>query len=199
MIGRMDAALGNILALLDELEIDEHTVVMFSSDNGPEDEDSADPNFFASAGPLRGAKGSLWEGGIRVPLLVRWPGRTPAGRVTDRVAAFQDVMPTLAELSKAACPKTDGISMVPMLTGKSRQQERHEYLYFYMPMRGGSEAVRLGKWKGIRLGTNTDPAAPVRLFDLAKDVGETVDVAHMHPAIVHRMKQIMDAAYTPLE
>jgi len=108
-------------------------------------------------------------------------------------------LPTLAELSKAASPRTDGISLMPLLAGKLEQQERHDHLYFNLPMRGGLEAVRLGKWKGIRQGTATDPAAPVRLFDLEKDVAESTDLAHLHPEIVQRVKQLMEASYTPLE
>ncbi|MHC4141151.1 MAG: arylsulfatase [Planctomycetota bacterium] len=188
-----------ILDLLTRLDLDDDTIVMFSSDNGATyDIGGADSPFFESAGPLRGRKGSVWEGGIRAPLVARWPSRIEPGRVTDHVSAFWDLLPTLMDLARAETPSgLDGISYAPTLLGDSAQQ-RHEYLYWEFPSKGysGQQAVRLDDWKGVRRRMHRGNTA-VALFNLADDVGERNDVAPLHPEIVERIERIMRDAHTP--
>ena len=189
MITRMDRDIGRLLDLLRELGLDQDTLVMFSSDNGPCSAGGQDYRFFNSQGPLRGTKGGLYEGGIRVPMIARWPGKIEAGTVNDHVSAFWDVLPTFAELAGVA-PRddTDGISMVPTLLGRDNEQRQHEYLYWEYR---GAQAVRMGDWKAVR--TN---GGDVELFNLKADIGEKSDVAAAHPDVVARAKRIMEAATT---
>ena len=172
MITRMDGDVGRLLDLLDDLGIDDDTIVFFTSDNGPHREGNSDPDFFDSNGPLRGIKRDLYEGGIRVPMIVRWPGHVPAGESDDQVWAFWDVLPTLAELAGAAdaVPSDiDGLSMLPAILGPDaagRPQEDHESLYWeFHEGRASKQAVRMGDWKGVRL----SPSGPLELYDLATD------------------------------
>lgn len=196
MITRLDRDIGRVLDRLHEHGLDEHTIVFFSSDNGPHKEGGADPTFFHSSGPLRGIKRDLYEGGIRVPMIVRWPGHVPTGTTNDLPWAFWDVLPTLAELTGAqAPPGLDGISVVPALLGREkagRDQSRHEYLYWEFHERGFKQAVRAGDWKAIRFGVG----GRVELYDLSKDLGETTEVAKDHPDIVARLTAYMDQART---
>ena len=176
MIERLDGDVGRILDKLHERGIDENTIVFFTSDNGPHREGGHDPDFFQSRGPLRGIKRDLYEGGIRVPTLARWPGEIEPGQVSDQTWAFWDVLPTLAELGGAAAPSDiDGISMVPALLGKP--QEQHEYLYWEFHERGFRQAIRMGDWKGVRLANG----AKIELYDLAKDLGEKNNIAGEQP------------------
>src|SRR5207245_6528193 len=132
----------------------ENTIVCFTSDNGPHREGGADPNFFRSAGPLRGIKRSLHEGGVRVPMIVRWSGKIRPGTVSDQVWAFWDVLPTVAELAGAkAPPGLDGLSVVPALRGKGRQRQ-HEFLYWEFHEQGFQQGVRMGDWKAVRTKLN---------------------------------------------
>jgi arylsulfatase A-like enzyme len=144
---------------------------------------------------MRGAKGQLWEGGIRVPMLARWPGRVPAGRTCDLPTAFWDFLPTAAELAGARLPPdVDGVSIVPTLLGQ--QQESRPPLYWEQIRRNQlSKAVRVGTWKGYQ------PAAdqPVQLYDLRSDPAETKDVASENPQTVARIEAIMAAAHTDTE
>lgn len=198
MITHMDRGIGQIMKLVTELGLDEDTLVMFSSDNGPTYNrlGGSDSDFFASAGPLRGLKGSLYEGGIRVPMVARWPGRIKPGTVTDHVSAFWDVLPTLCDVAGAPKPKDiDGISFAPTLLGR-REQKAHEYLYWEFPAYGGQQVVRLGNWKGVRQGMQKGNMK-IELYDLAKDVGEKTDVAAEHPKIVGRIRKIMREARVP--
>ena len=193
MITRMDRDIGRLLALLTDLRIADDTVVFFTSDNGPSWVGGADPDFFESRGGLRGRKAQLWEGGIRVPLIARWPGRIAAGSVSDFPSAFQDFMPTFAELAGTRPPPgLDGVSLVPTLTGSPDRQTPHEYLYW--EFRGG-QAVRLGDWKAIRAG----PDEPIGLYDLVADPTESTDVAAEHPDIVARIATIMTEGRTESE
>ncbi len=194
MITRLDRDIGRILDRLSELKLADTTIVFFSSDNGPHKEGGADPKFFQSSGPLRGLKRDLYEGGIRVPMIVRWPGPVAAGTTTDLACAFWDVLPTLAELAGVATPTTlDGISLVPTLIGPAaagREQPRHDFLYWEFHERGFKQAVRAGDWKAIRFGI----AGPVELYNLADDPAETKDLAHEKPDVVKRLTQQMDSA-----
>jgi arylsulfatase len=198
MITRMDRSVGRILDLLKKLNLDERTVVFFSSDNGPVHGGvgGSDSAFFASAGPLRGLKGSLYEGGIRVPFLARWPGHIKPGTVSDLPCAAYDVLPTLCELTGARAPKdSDGISLVPTLLGKPGQK-KHAFLYWEFPGYGGQQAVRLGDWKGVRQELRKGRTA-IQLYNLARDIGERDDVAGRHPDVVRRIERIMADSHRP--
>jgi arylsulfatase A-like enzyme len=195
MVTRMDEHVGRLADLVKELGLDSNTLILFTSDNGPSAEGSHSVDFFDSNGPFRGVKRELYEGAIRVPMIARWPGRVPAGRTSEQVWAFWDVLPTLAEL--AGLPPVsgvDGISMAPALTG-GEQAQQHEYLYWdYAHVRGTfSQALRTGNWKGIRNG----PGARLELYDVVQDPGETTDLAERHPAVVARIEALIEQAYTP--
>ena len=196
MITRMDADVGRLLALLKKLNLDEKTILFFTSDNGPHREGGNDPDFNDSNGPLRGIKRDLYEGGIRVPLLVRWPGKVPAGTTSDFVGAFWDVLPTLAELGGAKAPSgLDGLSFVPTLLAKGANQKQHESLYWAFYERGGARALRMGKWKAVE----QPLGKPVQLYDLDGDLGEQMDVAAQHADVVAKARKRMDEAHTPSE
>ncbi|WP_169980652.1 arylsulfatase [Tautonia rosea] len=206
MIARMDRDIGRLLASLDDLGIDDDTIIFFTSDNGPHREGGPEysPDFFNSNGPLRGIKRDLYEGGIRVPMLVRWPGHVPAGKVSDQVWTFWDVPPTLAELAGSSAvaelpDDLDGISLVPTLLGPEaagREQERHEFLYWeFHEGRASKQAARMGDWKGVRLA----PDGPLELYDLANDLGETTDVSADHPKIVSAITHYLDTERTESE
>jgi arylsulfatase A-like enzyme len=196
MITRMDRDIGRILDQLKELQLDENTIVMFTSDNGPHLEGGGDPGFFRSSGPLTGRKRDLYEGGIRVPMLARWPGRIKAGSVTDHPSAFWDVLATCAELAGADAPEgLDGISFVPTLLGTG-QQRKHRFMYWEFHERGYTEqAVRMGKWKAVRHGPNQ----PLELYDLANDVSERNDVASANLDVVQTLEVYLETARTPSE
>jgi len=196
MITQLDDYIGEILNKLEELGIAGNTIVIFTSDNGPHQEAGADPDFFNSNGHLRGYKRDLYEGGIRVPMLVRWPGKIKAGTITDHLSAFWDVMPTLAELTGAEVPENiDGISFLPTLLDRKRQKQ-HDYLYWEFHEQGGKIAVRTGNWKGVKLNVNKDPQAKIELYDLSKDPGETTDVSSAYPDVVNRINDIIKQAHT---
>ncbi len=195
MITRMDTDVGKILARLKEYDIDDHTIVFFSSDNGPHAEGGNDPDFQDSNGPLRGIKRSLTDGGIRVPMLVRWPGRVKAGSTNEHVGAFWDVLPTLAELAGVAdrAPKEiDGISFAPTLLGREGQRQ-HEYLYWAFYEQGGARAIRQGRWKAVQQPYHT----PVRLYDIVADIGESNDLAAEHADVVSELTKRMNESYAP--
>ncbi len=194
MVTRMDRDVGRILEHLKQLGLDEDTIVFFTSDNGPHKEGGADPEFFDSNGPLRGIKRDLYDGGIRVPMIVRWPGTIKANRTSEQVWAMWDVLPTAAAIARARAPKNvDGISMLPTLQGK--RQRDHEYLYWEFFERGFQQAVRMKNWKAVRL----SPGQPLELYDMAKDAGEQENVAGRHPKIVAEMEKILAGARTESE
>jgi len=199
MISHMDKNIGKVMALLKELGLDENTVVFFTSDNGAQGGfggTGADFfEFFNPMGPLRGRKGSMYEGGIRVPMIARWPGKIRPQTVNDELAwYFPDVMPTLAELAGAEPPPgIDGISVVPALIGEEsagRKQERHEFLYWELTRSTGlQQAVRMGNWKAVR----NDPDRPLELFNLESDIGETTDVSSRHPQVMRKIEEYLQA------
>lgn len=189
MIYRLDRDVGKILALLKELGIDEDTIIFFSSDNGPHREGGSSPDFFDSNGPLRGIKRDLYEGGIRVPMIVRWPGKINAGTVSHFPWAFWDFLPTAAEIAGVAPPQgIDGMSVLPTLLG--RQQKPHEFFYWEFHERGFTQAVRMGKWKAVRFGLNE----PLELYDLSTDIGEQHNIAAEHPEIVAKIEEYLKTA-----
>ena len=195
MVSRMDRDVGRILSLLKELGLDDNTLVLFSSDNGPHHEGGNDPQFFDSNGPFRGIKRDLYEGGIRVPTIARWPGKVEAGTVNDHPSAFWDFLPTAADVAGVSAPAgIDGISYLPTLLGQKSKQKEHKYLYWEFPARGGRQAVRMGKWKAVRLNVRKKPDGPIELYNLEKDIGEENNIADKHPDIVRRMDEIMQEA-----
>ena len=194
MIRQLDDYVGEILNKLKELNIEKNTIVFFASDNGPHLEGGADPDYFDSNGPLRGYKRDLYEGGIRTPMLVRWPARIKAGSRSDHISSFWDIMPTLAEITAAKIPAgIDGISFLPALTGK--EQKQHDYLFWEFHEQGGKMAVRMGKWKAVRLNINKDPQGKLELYNLVSDPGETADVASLNAEVVRQMEEIMRMAH----
>jgi len=198
MITRMDGDVGRLMAKLKELGIDEKTFVMFSSDNGPHKEGGGDPAFFNSSGPLRGYKRDLYEGGIRVPTIARWPGRIKPGSTSGHVCAFWDFLPTACDLAGVKAPEAiDGVSILPALLGEPRKQKKHDYLYWEFHEQGQKQAVRWGDWKGVRLNVAKDPNGPIELYNLKTDLGETTDLADKYPDVVAKIAQIMKTARTP--
>ncbi len=197
MISRMDADVGRLFDLLRRTGIDDKTLVLFSSDNGPHAEGGNDPDFANSNGPLRGIKRSLHEGGIRVPLIARWPGRVAAGSTSEFVGAFWDVLPTLADLANVenkAPRDIDGLSFLPTLLGQN-EQEQHDALYWAFYEGGGGQAIRQGQWKAIQQPIHT----PVRLYNLATDLGEEHDLADLRPRLVAQLTARMAQEYRPSE
>jgi arylsulfatase A-like enzyme len=186
----MDKQVGRVLDALRQYGLEDNTVVMFSSDNGPTFNGGVQAQFFKSAGPFRGLKMDVYEGGIREPLIARWPGRIPAGKVTDLVCAQYDMMATLAELIGVNPPLNDGASMLPTMLGKGELQQKHEYLYFEYPEKGGQVAIRMGDWKGVRTNVRANIHAPWQLYNLKTDVGEQHDVASEHPDIIAMLSSI---------
>lgn len=193
----VDRQIGQIIALLKELDLDDNTVFFLCGDNGGQDYFKTKerphgffgPNLNPKTGErFRAGKGSLYEGGLKVPFLVRWPGKVKAGTVCDHVLCFQDVMPTLAELAEATCPKTDGLSFMPTLTGKPGQQQ-HAYLYWEYR---GQIAVRMKNWKAYK-GKNG-----WELYDLAQDVEEKDNVAAAKPSILKQLVAHAKEAHEPI-
>jgi arylsulfatase A-like enzyme len=193
MVTRVDTYVDWVLRHLRKLGLDRNTLVLFTSDNGPHKEGGYDPDTLDSNGQLRGIKRDLYEGGIRVPCIARWPGVVPAGKVSDHIAGFQDVMPPCAEFAGTkATTAQDGISFVPTLRGRSGQNT-HDYLYWEFYEQRGSRAVRMEKWKGVRRPWR----GPLELYDLDADPDEMNDIAEPHPDIVERIEAIMKEACTP--
>ena len=198
MITRMDREIGKIIDLLKSLHLDENTVVIFTSDNGPTygGIGGSDTEYFESKKPFTGLKGSVYEGGIRVPMIVWWPRKTTAGSESAHVSAFQDMLPTLLELVGGPIPQNvDGISFLPTLINS--EQPEHEYLYWEFPAYGGQQALRKGKWKALRKNLNKDPKAPIELYDLENDVAELHDVADQHPELIKEIENILRTVRMP--
>ena len=204
MITRMDRYVGRILNLLKELELEENTIVVFTSDNGTTHlKQEVDYDFFESVKPLRGLKGSLYEGGIRVPLIVRWPGKVEAGSTNSFMTGLEDWLPTLLAmtgLEEKTPDNIDGISIAATLS--SHRQARRPFLYREFSGYGGQQAVWMGKWKGIRQNmlrkNNADPLK-IELYNLQADIGESKDVAAENPQLVTQMRQLMGQQHTPSE
>lgn len=197
MVTLLDRQVGEICSLIDSLGLSGNTMIVFTSDNGPHLEGGADPDFFDSNGPFRGYKRDLYEGGIRVPFIVKWPGKVQAGSSCSHVSAFWDFLPTAAEITGAEIPqdvKIDGISYLPSLVGSGRQEE-HGYMYWEFHESGGRQALRKGDWKAVRY--NVSGGGPLQLYDLSSDIGETHDVAAGHPDLVQELDSLMSAARTP--
>ncbi|MFK7961452.1 MAG: arylsulfatase [Phycisphaerales bacterium] len=197
MVTRMDRDIGRIMDALAAAGIDDRTAVFFTSDNGPTfDIGGADSDFFESAPNARGRKGSVYEGGLRVPLVARWPGRIAPGSLSDHLSSFEDWMPTLLDLAGVdAVPPTEGISFGPELVGDGEQPE-HAFLQWEFPGYRGQQAIRQGRWKAVRRNIkqgNRD----IQLYDLAADPTESRDVAAEHPELVARFDRLMREGRVP--
>ena len=185
-----DQQVGDILDRLQQLGLADNTIVFVTSDNGAHAEGGHDANFFDSNGPFRGIKRDLYEGGIRVPMIVRWPGHVPAGAVSNQVGWFADFLPTADEIAGVRAPADlDGVSLLPALLGRNSEQKPHDHLYWEFYEGASSQAVRLGDWKAVRIPMLT---GKIQLFDLATDVAEEHDVAASHPDIVNRIQALME-------
>jgi arylsulfatase A len=198
MVTQLDDYVGELLAKLKDLGIEKNTIVIFASDNGPHQEAGADPDYFNSNGELRGYKRDMYEGGIRTPMLVRWPSKVKPGTTSDHVSAFWDVLPTIAEITGGSAPSDiDGISFLPTLLSKN--QKEHEYLYWEFHEQGGKMAVRMNKWKAVKLNIDKVPQGETELYDLSADPGETSNVADSNKDLVMKMEAIMKEAHKPSE
>jgi arylsulfatase A-like enzyme len=194
MVARKDRDVGRIIDLLKELKLEDNTIVFVTSDNGPHAEGGHDYRFFQSNGPLRGYKRDLYDGGIRTPMIVWWPGHIKPNTVSNLPIAFWDYLPTACDLAGTSPPDNiDGISFLPTLLGKE-QSALHEYLFWKSSDKntGMQLAVRFGKWKGIR----QDYTQPVELYDLSNDIGEKKDLAVQFPDVVKKIEEMMKEAET---
>ena len=194
MVSRMDGDVGRIVDKLNELGIAERTIIFFTSDNGPHQEGGRDPDFFDSNGPFGGIKRDLYDGGIRVPMIVRGAGVVGQGVVSEHVGYFTDILPTLAELANAQIPANDGISFVPVLRGQETDQRRHDYLHWEFYEGDTGQAVRMGQWKGVRIPMYD---GEIELYDVVSDSSEEHNVAADHPEVVERIAAIMEEAHVP--
>jgi arylsulfatase A-like enzyme len=189
MVARMDRYVGRIMALLKELDIDDNTIVFFCSDNGAANRRDG---LFDSVGPFRERKGSVYEGGIRVPMIVRWPGKVPEGTTSHAPWYFADILPTFARLAGTGPPQgIDGISVLPTILGGEQPELGERFLYWESPSRGSlHQAVRWGEWKAVRFGLDSQ----LELYDLADDVGEQNDVAQHNPEVVKKIAGFLKTA-----
>ena len=199
MITHMDRDVGRLMSLLDELELTEETLVIFTSDNGPHHEGGHDHEFFDSNGPLTGYKRSMHEGGIRVPMIARWIGTIEPGSESDHPSYFCDFLPTACELAGVSPPDSiDGISYLPTLLGKQDDQKKHEYLYWASQEGETSVGVRVGKWKlvhyPVRKGRQKKPAqdGKWKLFDVSHDPGEKTNLINEHPEIAEKAISMLE-------
>jgi len=201
MISILDDQVGSLVQILKELGIYENTVIMFSSDNGPSYTGGVDFNFFESSLPFANGygrtKGFTYEGGIHIPFIASWPGKIEAGSSSEYISAFYDIFPTICDIAKVELEEEmDGISLKPVFLGK--KQEEHEFLYWEFPAYKGQQAVRMGKWKGIRKDILADNMS-IELYDLEDDILEQKDIASEHPDIVRRIEEIMLAEHETAE
>ncbi len=195
MVARLDRYVGEVMQKLKEKGMDQNTLVIFTSDNGPHIEGGADPQFFNSGGGLRGVKRDLYEGGVREPFVARWPGTIKPNSKNDYIGAFWDIMPTFAELGKTEVGKTiDGISFTDALLGK-KTQRKHDFLYWEFHEGGGKQAIRQGNWKAIRLKAADKTHSKMELYDLSKDLAEKKNIADHHPDLVKKYGQLMDQSH----
>ena len=193
----VDLTVGRVMEQLKKLGLEENTLLLFSSDNGAYGGGNHDVEFFDSNGALRGYKRDLYEGGIRVPLIVRWPGRVAAGSTNDHVSAMWDLFPTFCDVAGSGSPSgLDGISMLPTLLSR-KEQKQHEALYWEFHEQGGSQAVRQGNWKAVRTHIKDSQPEQFELFNLAADPGEKMDLAGQHPEIARRLREWMTRSRQP--
>lgn len=190
MITYLDEQVGIIMQKIKELGLDDNTIIMFSSDNGATFNGGVDAKFFNSVGGLRGLKMDLYEGGIKMPFIARWPGKIQAGSVSNHISAQYDFFATAAELTRQKTGNTDGISFLPELLG--RKQKQHPYLYFEYPEKGGQLAIRMGKWKAVKTNLRKNPANPWELYDLDADIDENNNIALHYPDLLKQFDAIVE-------
>jgi len=194
MVTRLDRYVGEVVEKLRARGLAGNTLILFSSDNGPHKEGGGDPAFFNSSGPFRGIKRDLYEGGIREPFIAYWPGKIKSHSTSDHPGAFWDLLPTFEEVAGIPLTKNiDGLSLLPIWEGRPAKQ--HEYFYWEFHENNGRQAVRYGKWKGVRLNVSTNTDAPIELYDLESDPGERRNIAGEHPEIVQSIKTFMAQAH----
>jgi arylsulfatase A-like enzyme len=192
MITRLDRYVGTLMDKLVEQKIEKNTIVIFTSANGPHHEGGVDPKFFQSAGPFRGLKHDLYEGGIRVPFIVSWPTKIQPGTTSDLPCALWDFMPTALQAAEKRAPADlDGISILPTLLGQP-QTARHDFLYWEVHDGGFKQAIRMGDWKALRFGVD----GPLELYDLKTDPGEKTDVAAKNPDVIAQIETYLKTART---
>lgn len=192
IISRLDNAVGQIMAMLKKYDMDKDTLIFFTSDNGPHQEGGNDPKFFNSTGGFRGIKGSLYEGGLRVPMIVRWTGKIKPNTVSHQPFAFWDVLPTLLQVARIPAPREiDGISMMPTLIGLE-QKDKHDFLYWESHENGSKQAARKDQWKAVR----PSPGKALELYDLSRDPAETTNVAVQNPKVIQEFETYLRTART---
>ncbi len=196
MVTKLDSDVGRLMQLLKELGLDDNTYVFFTSDNGPHKEGGADPVYFNSSGPLRGIKRDVYEGGIRVPMIVRAPGKVPAGRTSNQVWAFWDMLPTLCNLAGATVPANiDGYSFLPAIQG-TPQTQQHDHLFWQFNEGQLRQAVLQGNWKLVRLKTKGQPEI-LELYNISQDIAEQHNLAAKYPDRVKALQAIMQQSVSP--
>jgi arylsulfatase A-like enzyme len=194
MISRLDLDVGKLLAALQYYHLEKNTIVLFTSDNGPHVEGGSSTNFFHDTGPFRGLKRDLYEGGIRVPFIARWPGHIRPGTTSDRVVAFWDFLPTIAELARTRIPENlDGQSFAPTLLGQNLPEQPPRTFYWEFHEGGYRQAARWDDWKAVRL----NPDTSTELYDLAQDPGEARNIASTHPELIARAEEIFRTSADP--
>jgi arylsulfatase A-like enzyme len=187
MVARLDAGIGQLLEQLKKLEIESNTVIFFTSDTGPHRDGGIDPKFFRSAGPFRGVRGDLYEGGLRVPMIAHWPGKIPAGQVSDFTWAAWDFLPTATDIALIKPPpNVDGISVLPTLLGQT-QTNRHESFYWKLQSRDAVQAARVGDWAAVQPKAGATP----ELYNLKSDPGETNNVADKNPDVIKKFERLL--------
>jgi arylsulfatase A-like enzyme len=196
MVTRFDRYVGEVMKTIEQKGLAANTLILFSSDNGPHKEGGGDPAFFNSSGNLRGIKRDLYEGGIREPFIAVWPGAIKPGSTSNHPGAFWDLFPTFEQVAGIPLTKNiDGFSILPTLQGRPEKAKTHEYLYWEFHENNGRQAIRYGKWKGVRLNVNVVADPPIELYDLEKDPHEENDLAAQYPDIVRQIKQYMQQAH----
>ncbi|MBR6774277.1 MAG: arylsulfatase [Bacteroidales bacterium] len=194
MVSVLDRQVGEISALIDSLGIADNTIIIFTSDNGPHMEGGADPNFFDSNGELRGYKRDLYEGGIRVPFIVKWDNVIKKNTKSDHISAFWDFLPTMADIVNAETPDNlDGISYLPTLKGIESQME-HDYLYWEFHENNGRQAIRKGDWKAVRYNVHND--GEIELYNIEDDMSEKYNLAEKYPEMVAEFDSLMKVSRT---
>ncbi len=196
MITYLDDQVGIIMEEIKKLGLDNNTIIMFSSDNGATFSAGVDTKFFNSVSGLRGLKMDVYEGGISVPFIARWPGKIQANSTSNHNSVQYDLMATIAEITGTNPGKTDGISFLPTLIGKKNNQKIHDFLYFEYPENGGQLAVRLGEWKGVKRNVRKEPNGAWELYNIATDRKETNNVASLHPDIIQKIKETAKREHT---
>jgi arylsulfatase A-like enzyme len=197
MVERIDVYVGDVVNKLEELGLAENTIIVFTSDNGAHREGGADPDFFDSNGPFRGYKRDLYDGGVHVPMIVKWTGKVKAGSTSDHVSAFWDWLPTFADILGEKRPAgIDGVSFLPSLVGE-KVQAKHDYLYWEFHELGGRQAVLKDSWKLVKYQVIDSAKTTLELFNLAHDPGEQTDLAAQNPEKVKELEVLIGKSHTP--